>query len=215
MLFHRQVAPRIPTIALDGLTIDCVNEFRYLGTKLDAKLSFKRHIEHIRMKIRKNSNVFKRLVAKRMTSAKIANRLFNAYIRPYYQSLLNIFPILAINKIQQLEAMNRQMFRIMHGWYDSSNVEVELLPKYRTMAELATTHWEKLKEAIIRTNPSILQDFLQHKLAIVYLKDYFTILALKNEKRKIFHRGRTRRNIVNFLEDRRRTLFDHTFCIRE
>ena len=40
ILFHRQVAPRIPDIAVEGNQIVHVKIFQYLGTLLDAQLSF-------------------------------------------------------------------------------------------------------------------------------------------------------------------------------
>jgi hypothetical protein len=100
-LFHRQVAPHIPVIECEGHRINHVKKFKYLGTILDAKLTFTAHIDHIKAKIRTNTNVFKRLTASKMLNEKISHRLFSAYIKPYYQSLLNIFPILSATKQTQ------------------------------------------------------------------------------------------------------------------
>jgi hypothetical protein len=211
-LFHRQVAPRIPTIECDGHTIEHTKKFKYLGTILDAKLSFTAHIDHVKAKIRTNMSVFKRLSSSRMISEAVSYRLFNAYIRPYYQSLLNIYPILSACKQKQLEAMNRQISRVINRWYEAKNIEIENLPKYKSIVELVYAHWDKLTRTIIKTNPSVIEDFLQHKLAIIYLQEYFTNPVLLQEKRKIFGRGRTRKNIKNLLNDERSSLFDHILC---
>ncbi|CAF1674458.1 unnamed protein product [Rotaria magnacalcarata] len=211
-LFHRQVSPRIPPIICNGYTIEHLKNVKYLGTHLDAKLSFTTHINYIKDKIRKNVNVFKRLTSSRMTSEKVNYRLFNAYIRPYYQSLFNIYPILTVNKQKQLEAMNRQIFRKIHQWSDATNIEIESLPKYKSFTELADTHWDNLTSTILRTNPRVLEDFLQHKLSIIYLKEYFTNPALAKEKRSIFDRGRTRNNIKSLLNGGLLSLFDHVLC---
>ena len=101
-------------IDVDGRNIDHVRTFKYLGTILDAKLSFIPHITHVREKIKTNLNIFKRLPASRMMSEAVRYRLFNAYIHPYCQSLLNIFPVLSTNKQEQIEALNRQMHRATH-----------------------------------------------------------------------------------------------------
>jgi hypothetical protein len=69
-LFHRQVAPHIPTIECEGHRIDHVKKFKYLGTILDAKLTFTAHIDHIKSKIRTNTNMFKRLATSRMLTEK-------------------------------------------------------------------------------------------------------------------------------------------------
>jgi hypothetical protein len=113
-LFHRQVDPQIPDIVCEGYKIEHVKKFKYLGTILDAKLSFTAHIDYIKTKIRTNLNIFKRLASSRMMSEQVSYRLFNAFIRPYYQSILNIYPILTPTKQKQLEGLNRKIFRVIH-----------------------------------------------------------------------------------------------------
>ena len=91
-----------------------------------------------------------------MLSEKVSYRLSNAFIRPHYQSLLNIYPILASNKQKQLEGMNRQMFRTIHRWFDAKDIEIENLPTYKSIAELVNIHWDKLTATILRTNPRVI-----------------------------------------------------------
>ena len=50
---------------------------------------------YIKAKIHSNLNIFKRLAYSRMLNEKTTYRLFNAFIRPHLQSLLNIYPILS------------------------------------------------------------------------------------------------------------------------
>ena len=207
-LFHRQVSPRIPTIICNGHTIEHTKKVKYLGTHLDSKLSFSTHIDYIKEKNRKNVNIFKRLTSNRMMSEKINYKLFNAYIRPYYQSLLNIYPILTSSKQKQLEAMNRQIFRTIHRWFDATSIEIESLPKYKSIANLTDIHWDNLTATILRTNPRVLEDFLQHKLSILYLQEYLTNPSLAQERRSIFGGGRTRNNIKSLLKGGKPSLFD-------
>jgi hypothetical protein len=70
-----------------------MEKFKYLGTILDAKLSFTAHIDYINTKIRTNMNIFKRLASHRMMSEHVNYRLYNAFIRPYFQSPLNIYSL--------------------------------------------------------------------------------------------------------------------------
>ena len=212
LLFHRQVVPLLPNIICDGHNIEHVKKYKYLGTILDAKLSFTQHIDYIKTKIRTNMNIYKRLASSRMTSEKINYRLYNAFIRPYLQSILNFFPILSLSKQKQLEGMNRSIYRTMHQWHDARNIEVENLPKYKSIMKLTYIHWDKLTQTILETNQSIIEDFLQHKLSILYLQEYLTNPALANERRKIFGRGRIRKNIRKLLTDNHSSLFDHVLC---
>jgi hypothetical protein len=212
MLFNRQVSPIIPDIECQGHKIEYVKRFKYLGTILDEKLSFNSHIDYIKLKINVNLNIFKRLSSTRMTSEHINYRLFNAYLRPYYQSLLNIYPILSPGKKEQLEGLNRKIYRIMHNWHDARNIEITNLTKYRSIAELTDAHWIKLTETIIKTNPDVIQDYLQHKMSILYLNEYVNNPDLINERRDIFDRGRRCKHIRELLTENRLSLFDYTLC---
>ncbi len=91
-------------------------------------------------------------------------------------------------------------------------MEIENLPKYQPISKLTYKHWDKLTQTILITNPSIIQDFLQHKLAILYLNEYLSNPALANERRKIFGRGRIPKNVRKLLSEGRMLLFDHILC---
>lgn len=213
-LFHRQVDPKIPDVNYEGYKIVQVKKFKYLGTILDAKLSFTPHIDYIEAKIRTNLNIFRRLASSRMTSEQVNYRLYNAYIRPYYQSLLNFHPILSPSKQNKLEGLNRKIFRTIHRWFDARNVEIENLPKYQSITKLTKMHWDKLIVTILNTNPSIIEDFLQHKLSIVFLQEYLSNPALSQERKQIFERGKIRKNVRKLLSEQHLSLLDHTLCYR-
>ncbi|CAF4105035.1 unnamed protein product, partial [Rotaria magnacalcarata] len=118
ILFHRQVVPLIPNIICEGHNIEHVKKFKYLGTILDAKLSFTEHIDYIQAKIRINMNIYKRLASTRMTSEQINYKLYNAFIRPYLQSILNFFPILSLTKQKQLEVRSKDLQKLVLSKYE-------------------------------------------------------------------------------------------------
>ena len=146
-----------------------------------------------------------------MTSEAMNLKLYNAYIRPYLQTLLNIYPILKSTQQKQLESLNRQIFRIIYQWVDARNVETENLPKYQSISQLTSKYWIKLKQTILDTNPNIVDDYLQHKLSILYLQEYMKNPTLMRERRKTFGKGRIRKTIHSLICDNRPSLFDYTF----
>lgn len=214
-LFHRQISPKIPMIYCENNIIEQVPKFKYLGTILDARLSFNSHLDSIKSKINKNLGVFKRLSRNRMLSQEVSHRLFSAFIRPYYQSILNIYPLLSHTKQQHLEALNRKIFRNMHRWFDASNDEIINLPTYKSIGQLTQLHFEKLLATIFRTNPAIIADFLQHKIHLLYLREYFTNPQLLKEKRAAVPLGRTPNRTQELLTTNKQSLFDKVFCFRE
>jgi hypothetical protein len=147
-----------------------------------------------------------------MLSQEISYRLYFAYIRPYYHSVLNIYPILSRNKQQQMESLNRRIFRTIHRWYDATNDEITHLPAYKSIELLTQIHFTKLLSTIIRTNPSIIADFIQHKLYLLFLREYFLNPVLLKEKQAIVTRGRTSNRIRRLLESCKQSLFDQVFC---
>ncbi|CAF4653727.1 unnamed protein product [Rotaria sp. Silwood1] len=212
ILFNRQVVPRISNTICNGHNIEHVKKFKYLGTILAAKLSFTAHIDSIKAKIRTNMNIFKRLNSCRMMTEQVNYRLYNAFIRPYLQSILNIYPILTPSKQNQLEGLNRKVFRVMQQWCGATNIEIENRPKYQSISKLTLKHWDKLIHTILVTNLSILVDFLQHKLSILYFREYLSNPTLATERRKMFGTGRFRKNIRNMLSEDRPSLFDFILC---
>jgi hypothetical protein len=213
ILFHRQVTPIIPQhIVCNGQSISHCNKIKYLGTILDSKLSFTSHLNYIESKMRKNMEIFKHLSLKRVLSETVSYRIFNAYIRPYYQSILNVYPILPNSKRNHLEAFNRQMFRIIHHWFDATNDEISNLPKYKSIDKLTQSHFTKLIPTIITTNPSVICDFLQHKMYLLYIYEYYNNPLLLKEKRTIVNKGRTSNRILNLFENIKSSLFDYVLC---
>jgi hypothetical protein len=72
-----------------------------------------------------------------MLAKKISYRLFHAYIRPYFQSIFNIYSVLSRTKQQHLEALNRKIFRIINRWHDATNNEITNLSTLKSV-ELLT-----------------------------------------------------------------------------
>lgn len=84
--------------------------------------------------------------------------------------------------------------------------------KYRSIKAISTTHWSKLKDTILRTNPSVIQDYLQHKLAILYLREYLNNPSLVKERRIIFERGRVRKYTWELTTENHLSLLDHVLA---
>jgi len=191
--------------------IEHVPKFKYLGVILDARLSFNFHLDYIKTKIQKNIVVFRRLSNSRMLSKEISYRLYYAYIRPYYQSVLNLYPILSRTKQQQLEALNRKIFRIINRWHDATNDEVINLPAYKSIELLTQIHFTKLFATIMSSNPSVIADYIQHKLYLLFLREYFLNPFMLKEKQKIVGKGRTSNRVRKLLTYCKPSLFDQIF----
>jgi hypothetical protein len=120
--------------------------------------------------------------------------------------------LLSRTKQKQLEAFNRKNFRIIHRWYDATNDEIINLPMYKSVELLTQMHFTKLLSTIIRSNPSVIADFIEQKLYLLYLREYYLNPALIIEKRQIVGKGRTSNRIRQLLTKCQPTLLDHVLC---
>ena len=115
----------------------------------------------------------------------------------------------------QLEALNRQVFRVAYQWHDARNIEIEALPCYKPVSHLTGKHWQRLINTIHLTNPDVIADFLQHKLSIVYLCEYLTNASLAKERKNIFGKGRLRKHLWDLVKGNRLSLLDHVLCFTQ
>lgn len=81
MLFTNQKCPDNVRLTLNGITIERVSEFRFLGVLIDEKFKWKSHIAYVRNKICKNIAVLSKV--KFMLNYKAMRILYCSFILPY------------------------------------------------------------------------------------------------------------------------------------
>ena len=150
-----------------------------------------------------------------MLSEQTSYKLYYAYIRPYFHSIFNIYPILSRTKQQQLEALNRKTYRIINRWHDATNDEIVNLPTYKSIELLTRIHYTKLLNTIMHSNPAVIADYIQQKLYLLFLREYYMNPALLKEKQNIVDKGRTSNRMLSLLTSCNPSLFDHVFCYNE
>ncbi len=104
------------------------------------------------------------------------------------------------------------MFRTIYCWYHATNDEISHLPKYKSIDKLTQTHWSKIILTVLRTNPAVLCDFLQHKMYLLYIYEYYNNFLLLKEKRSIVNKGRTGKRIIHLFHNYKFSLFDYVLC---
>ena len=85
---------------------------------------------------------------------------------------------------------------------------LHICQKYRSINNLTQIHWSRIIQTIMRKNPSVLADFIQHKMYMLYLIEYYQNPALLKEKRKIVNKGGTDKKILKLLHNHAYSLFD-------
>jgi hypothetical protein len=96
--------------------------------------------------------------------------------------------------------------------HDATNDEKTNLPIFKSIELLTQIHYTKLLTTIMRSNPTVIADFIQQKLYLMFLREYFLNPAPLKEKQKIVDKGRTSNRVCLLLTSCSPSLFEHVFC---
>lgn len=159
-------------VEIEGESIERVQQFKYLGVQIDAKLNFKGHIDYVISKIAKKHGIFSRLRGKLPFWSKIF--LYKTLIAPhidYCSSILFLASETQLKRLQRLQ--NKQMrFILQCSKYTPSRIMLEAL------------QWLSIKERIIFNVLTII-----YKITKNLLPEYLrTIIVSGND----IHEHRTR-----------------------
>ena len=86
MIFHykqRNISAHIPEISIDGISIERVQDFNFLGLTIDENMSWKAHTQKIANKISRSLGVMSSL--KNFLPRQILLTLYNSLIVPHLQ----------------------------------------------------------------------------------------------------------------------------------
>ena len=108
MVFHTpQKRPVIPNLFIDGIQLDFVDDFNFLGMILDKNLNFKAHVNHLTTKISKTIGIMNRL--KHFLPLGALMNIYNALILSY----LNYGTMIWGSKSETLFKLQKKAVRII------------------------------------------------------------------------------------------------------
>ena len=147
-----------PTLILNGSEIPLVEEFKFLGVIFDKKLSFKSHINYIKLKCTKALNLLK--VVSNMNwgaDRDVLLRLYRALIRSKLDYGCIVYGSARPSYISSLDTIHNQGIRICLGAFrtspmESLYVEANEPSLYRRREKLALQYAIKLKS--LPNNPT-------------------------------------------------------------
>ena len=104
MLFHykqRNVSKIVPNLSINGVPIERVNEFNFLGINLDENLTWKSHVKKVACKIACTVGTMKRL--KKFMPQTVMKLIYNSLVVPHlnYGLILWGHKLKRINKLQK------------------------------------------------------------------------------------------------------------------
>ena len=105
-----------PTLLLDGHQIKFVEETKFLGCKIDSKLSWINHVNDVSRSCQKRLNVMKMLTGpKHGVKAPFLVEFYCKYVRPKIEYGLQIYGLSGISSLKKLDAIQNSALRIAFG----------------------------------------------------------------------------------------------------
>ena len=98
-------------ISIDGQSVECVNETKFLGIVLDNKMIFKPHIDHVANKLAKGIGILHR--AKHTLYSKYLRTLYCALIQPYLSYCITIWGHTYNTYVSKIQLLLKKIVRII------------------------------------------------------------------------------------------------------
>ena len=140
MIFHykqRNISAHIPEISIDGISIERVQDFNFLGLTIDENMSWKAHTQKIANKISRSLGVMSSL--KNFLPRQILLTLYNWLIFPhniqYYSGGLNL---------DELQVSKNGPFRLIsRSKYNAHSEPIFKKTVIRKMPRMARPHVDR------------------------------------------------------------------------
>ena len=99
-------------LSIDGVDIERVNEFKFLGVVLDDKLTWKNHIAHVKSKVAKSLFILNKV--KYDLEISIMRMLYCTLVLPYFMYCLEVWGNTYKSNIIPLILLQKRALRIIH-----------------------------------------------------------------------------------------------------
>ena len=129
-------------------------------------------------KVQKNSAILKYVTRSRTSSTRARNLISQAFIHPYLQMIYVVWPLLSINSVEKIEAKHRQLSRLIHNWWDTTNDEVRWLSNYEKAASKAQRFLRRFIDKADNVSPLLFEDNSLSKVMTMYMRMHIEEQAL-------------------------------------
>lgn len=156
MVFGNRKINESVALSIDGVDIERVFEFRFLGVIMDDKLSWKPHIAHIKRKICQNIFVLNKV--KEVLNKETMKILYSSLIVPYFIYCIEVWGNTYQINIKPLSILQKRAIRIIHKvnyrehtsklFAKSRILKLEDLVKFQTLIILFKARHKMLPEKI-------------------------------------------------------------------
>ena len=125
MIFHgknKVVPPDIPDLFLNGLSIERVNDFKYIGLNLDNTLSWTKHINEVCSRLNRFFGIFRYLRDK--IPFHLKRQLFLTTVSPIINYGIELYGSSTKKNISKLQSKQNQLLKVLFNkdWFYNTNL---------------------------------------------------------------------------------------------
>ena len=156
MIFGNRKKDENIVLTIQGVKIEKVTEFRFLGVILDDKLSWKPQIEHVKKKLTKSIFIMNKV--KEVLNYEAMRTLYSALISPYLSYCLEMWGNAYKVNLNPIITLQKKALRIVHKaqylehtaelFSKSRILTLTELVKLQTLQVMFKAKWNKLPEKL-------------------------------------------------------------------
>jgi hypothetical protein len=124
VIYHRAVQSPKLTILYNGTPISKQSSYKYLGVRLDAKLSFHRLLDDQFIKLRRTYTIMKYIHQQFPSFFTLKKRFFSTYTWPHIYLLSTIYCLMSNTAKERINGFYRRCLRIIYCLYQCPTIDL-------------------------------------------------------------------------------------------
>ena len=156
---------RCPKINIKFNDITLVNKpyYKYLGCRIDARLSFQPLINDQMLKLKKTYSILKTIHRQFPTFYSLKKRFFTTYAWPHLYLLSTFYCLLSTSSQNRLNSFYRRCQRLIYCLYQCPSIDLHEKFGLPTLEALYKTNVNKRLNKIQLNEPELISGYLQRK----------------------------------------------------
>jgi hypothetical protein len=163
VIFDRVIKSPKLKIFYNGNQIEQKKNFKYLGFRLDSKLSFNCVVADHLQKCRQTYTILKYIHNRFPSFFKLKQRFFNTYIWPHLHAMSSLYCLLSKTQKDKINSFYRRCLRITYHLFQCSTNDLHEVFHLPTLEEKYRKTLIKRLSNIERYEQELIQCYLMHK----------------------------------------------------
>ncbi len=163
VVFHRAVRCPKLNILYDNAQIEQKKNFKYLGYRLDSKLSFNCIVNEHLSKCRKSYSILKHIHRRFPAFFKLKLRFFNTYTWPHLYAMSTIYCLLSKTLREKINSFYRKCLRMIYHLFQCPTTDLHETFRLPTLEEKYRKSLAKRLNNIQQHEQQLIECFLMHK----------------------------------------------------